>query len=154
MDEIVEITKIKTPPLGIYPKASGVCVCGRLALQASDEVLHFLWQHDPDGGRDGLVEVAGHGEETRDGDKADDGRDGGGDACADGAGVELEPEAGLFGFSEGGSEGLSSGLPGSSEGLSEGASAGSSGWPAESSAPRVKPTLTGSWSEARNGESS
>ena len=42
------------------------------------------------------------------------------------------------------------GLPGLSEGLSE----GSSGWPAESSAPRVKPTLTGSWSEARNGESS
>ena len=94
MDEIVEITKIKTPPLGIYPEASGVCVCGRLALQASDEVLHFLWQHDPDGGRDGLVEVAGHGEETRDGDKADDDRDGGGDACADGAGAGARARAG------------------------------------------------------------
>ena len=85
MDEIVDNTKIKTPLAWDFSEASGVCVCGRLALQAGDEVLYFLRQHDPDGGWDGLLEISGHSEEAGNGDKAGDGRDGSGDTGADGA---------------------------------------------------------------------
>ena len=93
MDETREMTK-GPAAREFSSEACGARANRGLTLQASDEVLHFLWQHDPDGGRDGLVEVSGHGEETRDGDKADDGRDGGGDACADGAGAGARARAG------------------------------------------------------------
>ena len=98
MDEIVEIAKIKTPHAWDFSEASGVCVCGRLALQAGDEVLYFLRQHAPDRGRDGLLEIAGHSEEAGDGDEAGDSRDGSGDTGADRASAGVGTEARLTGL--------------------------------------------------------